>query len=264
MEHQNWNIKLEYLKNTRNHFWNDDYFEFLVKNVWKINKPINIIDFGCGYGFLGIKLLPILPEGSTYTGVDIGVKLLEDATQLFSNSPYKTKFIEADLMEFSILEKYDLAICQAVLRHIPEYKMILEKMIDCVVNNGKVVCIEVNRRMENAGLYIAGIEHEMDFGVSDNNANKKWLKEVRGGGRDYLTGIKIPVLMEKLGLVDVGIRVNDFVEFVSPSQDKEKYSEHRDRFIEEHGLSVSQEEVSNIFALNARCLLISYGTKVNK
>ncbi|WP_408070210.1 hypothetical protein [Butyrivibrio sp. JL13D10] len=32
--------------------WNNDYFEFLVKCVWKIDKPVRIIDFGCGYGFL--------------------------------------------------------------------------------------------------------------------------------------------------------------------------------------------------------------------
>ena len=44
-----WDIQLDYLKTTRNQLWNDDYFEFLVKMVWKINKPVNILDFGCGY-----------------------------------------------------------------------------------------------------------------------------------------------------------------------------------------------------------------------
>jgi hypothetical protein len=36
MDQYFWDMKLEYLKNTRTHFWNDDYFEFLVKSVWKI------------------------------------------------------------------------------------------------------------------------------------------------------------------------------------------------------------------------------------
>jgi 16S rRNA G1207 methylase RsmC len=35
---------------------------------------VKIIDFGCGYGYLGMKLLPLLPKGSTYTGVDKGVR----------------------------------------------------------------------------------------------------------------------------------------------------------------------------------------------
>lgn len=259
MEKQIWNTKIDYLKNTRNHFWNDDYFEFLVKNVWKLNKPINIIDYGCGYGFLGIKLLPLLPAGSTYTGVDIGEKLLKDAEQIFRNSPYKTKFIKADITEFNDTKKYDLAICQAVLRHIPEYIIVLEKMIKSVVNNGKVICIEVNRRMENAGLFIDG--QDINYTEIDKNVNKKWLLELQEGGRDYMTGIKIPVLMEKMGLKNVGIRVNDFVEFVSPNQNKGKYLEHIDMFFKEHGLSTNHDCNIEISALNARSLLISYGIK---
>lgn len=45
-----WDKKVEYLRNTRWLYYNDDYLEFLVKGVWKIKGPVNIIDFGCGYG----------------------------------------------------------------------------------------------------------------------------------------------------------------------------------------------------------------------
>lgn len=64
-----WDSKIDYLSRTRWLYYNDDYLEFLVKSVWKITSPVRIIDFGCGYGYLGTKLLPLLPEGSTYTGV---------------------------------------------------------------------------------------------------------------------------------------------------------------------------------------------------
>jgi 16S rRNA G1207 methylase RsmC len=95
-----WDTKIDYLKNTRQQFWNDDYFEFLVKCVWKLNNPINIIDFGCGYGYLGIKLLPLLPQGSTYTGIDLGEELLKAAEKLFKNSPYQSSFIRANLVDY--------------------------------------------------------------------------------------------------------------------------------------------------------------------
>ena len=65
MSNNSWNEKLEYLKMTRQHMWNDDYFEFLVKCVWHLDKPVNVMDFGCGYGYLGMKLMPLLPKGST-------------------------------------------------------------------------------------------------------------------------------------------------------------------------------------------------------
>ena len=67
---QEWDSKFEYLRNSRFLYHNDGYLEFLVAKVWKIEKPVKVVDFGCGYGFVGIKLLPLLPKGSTYTGID--------------------------------------------------------------------------------------------------------------------------------------------------------------------------------------------------
>jgi SAM-dependent methyltransferase len=72
MEKDFWNRQLDYLKSTRAQMWNQDYLAFLVKNVWNFTTPRNIVDFGCGYGYLGIMLLPLLPAGSTYTGIDFG------------------------------------------------------------------------------------------------------------------------------------------------------------------------------------------------
>lgn len=169
------------------------------------------------------------------------------------------KFIKADLTDFIATEKYDLAICQAVLRHISEYKTVLSKMVDCVENNGKVICIEVNRRMENAGLFIDKIS--IDFNEKDNILKKQWTYELQEGGRDYMAGIKIPILMENLGLKDVGVRVNDFVEFISPNKDKDKYQDHLDIFLNEHGILIDQNKISNVSAINARSMLISYGIK---
>lgn len=48
--------------------------------------------FGCGNGFLGSVLLPLLPEGSSYTGFDKGTKLLLEARNIFSKTSYKTVF----------------------------------------------------------------------------------------------------------------------------------------------------------------------------
>lgn len=44
MDKHFWDTQIDYLKNTRKQFWNDDYFEFLVRHVWKLDKPTNIID----------------------------------------------------------------------------------------------------------------------------------------------------------------------------------------------------------------------------
>lgn len=40
-----WEERLEYLKRTRKTMWNEDYIRFLVRDVWKINRPITILDY---------------------------------------------------------------------------------------------------------------------------------------------------------------------------------------------------------------------------
>lgn len=65
-----WNGKRQLVKLWKTLYWNEDYFEFLVRDVWKFDKPIDILDFGCGYGFLGQKFMPLLPVGSSYSGIE--------------------------------------------------------------------------------------------------------------------------------------------------------------------------------------------------
>ena len=50
---KDWNKEVGYLENTRKRMWTDDYFEFLVNQVWRIDHPVKILDVGCGYGDLG-------------------------------------------------------------------------------------------------------------------------------------------------------------------------------------------------------------------
>jgi len=293
---EHWNKELNYLKNSRIGFWNDDYLEFLVQKVWKITKPINIIDFGCGYGYLGMMLLRILPKGSTYTGIDFSETLLSEARALFKDSEYKAEFIKCDFNSYNVKEKYDMAICQAVLRHSPNPKDILKKMIDAVSFGGRVVCIEVNREFENAGLYIKGIDYN-PFCTAEVY-QKLWKTELESEGRDYSIGMKIPFYMQECGLNNIDVRINDRVNFINPYGDKNEYNkllnalkttnhwnevlsdEKKERHIKHfmnRGVSRAEAEIylnSNIeitqylmkekdmaFMLKALCLLISYGTK---
>lgn len=253
---KDWNKELDYLQSTRQKMWNDDYFEFLVRKVWKINRPVSILDFGCGYGDLGLRLLPLVPDGSSYTGVDIADELINKARDIFKTSRYVTKFEVADLLQYEPVEKYDVVICQSVLRHISKAKEVLEKMVASAKKDGLVICIEPSRRMENAGLYIDAPGYDV-FG-NDQFLKQKWMTEAENGGRDFLIGMKMPGYMIELGLKNVDVRVNDYVEHISKASTYD-FTIQRTAFIQNYGISEDNDDGESY--LSARCHLISYGEK---
>lgn len=242
-----WNEKLDYLQHSRLLMWNDDYLEFLIQNVWKINKPVNIIDFGCGYGYLGTKIMPILPNGSTYTGIDINEDLIGKAKEIFQQYNFKSEFIISDLNTYTSVDKYDIAICQAFLRHVPNPREILFKMIDSVKDCGMVACIEVNRSIENSGLCIKGLDfHEFE---QTTVLQRVWKIEFESEGRDYKIGMKIPFYMKELGLKNIDSRINDKVIYINP--ENSFHDRQLNAFLKTMGLEKpkSSEEIETVASL---------------
>lgn len=216
-----WNERKEFLSAIRTGWCNEDYIEFLIDRVWKIKKPVKIIDFGCGLGYIGMLFMPLLPKGSTYTGIDISGDLLNEAEENFKGSGYRTTFIKADLNEYVPNEAYDIAISQAVLRHIPNAEKVLKKMIQSLTSGGLVICMETDLELEKAGHYFSGLDYE---GLGLHSLYRKmYRKEWEQGGRDYRVATKIPIYMQELGLNNVGIRMNDSVKFINPNGEEKEY-----------------------------------------
>lgn len=225
---QFWENKLEYLLRTRKSMWNVDYMQFLIEQVWKIDKPVNVLDCGCGYGFLGLLIMPLLPKGSTYTGIDLAEKLIEQGERLFAESDYEVRFIHKDVHDYHVKEKYDLVICQAVLRHLDAPEAFLQKMMEFAKKDAYIVCMDANREFECDGLYIDGMDY---FSLCRHDGMEKhWRTELLKQGRDYAAAIRTAHMMRKLGLRDVDVRMNDKVEFVTPEQ--EDYEQTKQDFIE--------------------------------
>ena len=229
MEEYYWDTRIEYLTKSRTVWFNHDFIEFLIKTVWRIKSPVNIADFGCGNGFLGSVFMPLLPNGSTYTGYDKGEKLIENAKAVFSESPYKTDFHQCDLLHEEVLRKYDIVICQALLMHISGPERMLAKMIDAAGSGGLVICIEPNWNVTNAALHIEGLDlaGQCNLGL----LQKLWKKEREEEKTDKCIGTKIPFMMQKLGLKDISIRMNDCINFINPHADEAEYEKQRNTFL---------------------------------
>lgn len=288
-----WNQKSEFLLRTRKSYWNDDYAGFFLSKVLQIDKPVSVLDCGCGYGFLGLLLLPHLPSGSSYTGIDFADDLIQIGRNLFEKQGVKAKLLCQNVFEYSAENQYDLVICQSVLRHLDDPDAFLSRMITFARPGGYVVCMDVNREFECCGLYVDGMDYP--YLCRHEGLTKKWQTELAMQGRDYAAAIRTAHRMQKLGLNCVDVRMNDKVEFVTPlhpdyeetKQDFITYNdwtsgmdskerEHMIRHLLNHGLSRREAEdycdrsirIAEYFAANpragytfARGQMISYGKK---
>tara|TARA_Y100001933_G_C18978139_1_gene555498 strand:- start:745 stop:1869 length:1125 start_codon:yes stop_codon:yes gene_type:complete len=213
-----WSNKQDYINATRRFFWNDDYFQFIFTRVLNINKQVDIIDFGCGTGYLGGKLMSFLPQGSHYTGVDFSREFLDQLEDDLEKHRDSIKVIESDINTYIPDKKHDIAICQALLRHTSNPHEIISKMIQSVKPGGLVICIEVNRPFEALGTMLESLEYEPLQDIAPYS--KLWKSELDNEGRDFSIGLKLPFLLEEAGLERVDIRLNDKVEFYSKNNKK--------------------------------------------
>ncbi|QHT60204.1 class I SAM-dependent methyltransferase [Paenibacillus lycopersici] len=218
METYYWDSKIEYLKRSESLYYNDDYIRFLVERVWQIDKPVAIMDFGCGFGHMGARLLPLLPEGSSYAGMDMGSGLIEHAQALFEGSPYKTSFTVGDVLQATFEREYDIAICHAVFLHMTDPEALLRKMAGCVRSGGKVIAFEPHWIGNAANYYYDGIEQSdvTPLGL----LQELYERDYRRTKKDGNIGLKLPHYFSCLGLRDVQCRVSDKVNVHDPNADE--------------------------------------------
>lgn len=223
-----WNQKREYLLRTRKGYYNEDYVDFLVKKVWRLTEPVSLLDCGCGYGYLGLLLLPCLAPGSTYTGIDFAGDLIATGREIFRERGMAAEFIQEDVLAWKSRRQYDVVICQAVLRHLDDPEGFIRRMIRFTNPGGMVICIDANREFECDGLYIDGMDYQAL--CRHDGLEKKWAMELEKQGRDYAIAMRTAHIMKRLGLRDVNVRMNDRVELVTP--DMPEYEEKKRDFLD--------------------------------
>jgi Predicted transcriptional regulators len=237
----NWNENMDKLFQNRKNFWNEDYLKFLVENVWKIKTPISVIDFWCGDGYLGRKLLELLPKGSSYMGID-NACFIQKAKETFRDTNIPADFIVEGIYSFKSDKKYDFSICQACLRHLNRPLEALSNMVEAVKDGGMVVGVEVNREFENDGTYIDGIDY--DDLCTNFDYHPLWRMELEKEGRDYAIGMRLPFYMQQLGLHDINVRMNDKVMFTSSQ--KEDYEKELQEFVQLNGYDKENSIVDSL------------------
>ncbi len=213
-----WDDGDEYLRQGYILQHNEDYLEFLVTRVWKLDQICRFAEFGCGSGKMGLQIMPFLTQGSTYTGIDQSSKLIARGKQAWENTPWKAEFHEGSIYKTPFADKsFDVTMTHTVLMHVPDPEKVLQEMIRVTKPNGLVVACEANRNAHTAMLHIEEVNHQETAPLElFQTINREIYKRT---GVDHNIGIKLPVLMHKAGLKHIQIRMSDAVRFLFPPMD---------------------------------------------
>jgi ubiquinone/menaquinone biosynthesis C-methylase UbiE len=213
-----WDDADEYLRQCYILQHNNDYLEFLVTRVWKLDRACRLAEFGCGSGKMGLQLMPLLAQGSTYTGIDQSPELVSKGTQACAHAPWQAEFHEGSIYHTPFADRaFDVSMTHTVLMHVPQPEQVLREMIRVTRPKGLVIACEANRNAHTAILHIDEPNHQEVVPLElFQTINREIRKRT---GVDHNIGAKLPVLMHKAGLKEIQIRVSDAARFLCPPLD---------------------------------------------
>jgi SAM-dependent methyltransferase len=140
---------------------NQDYLEFLVKRVWRLEEACRLAEFGCGAGKIGLQLMPLLARGSTYAGFDQSSRLVSRGHQIWSGTPWWADFCEGSIYEAPFADRsFDVTLTHTVLMHVPYPEKALQEMVRVTRPGGLVIACEANRNAHTAMLHIEECNHQ--------------------------------------------------------------------------------------------------------
>ena len=213
-----WDDKEEHLQKCFLLHHNEDYLEFLVRSVWKLDQTCRLAEVGCGFGRMGLALMRLLPEGSAYTGIDQSAKLITKGRMVWADMPWQAEFHEGSIYDTPFnSQSFDITLTHTVLMHVPYPEKVIHEMMRVTKPGGLVITCEVNRNAHTAMLHIEVSNHqEMAPLELFQTINREIRKRT---GVDHNIGARLPVLMHAAGLKHIQIRVSDASRFLYPPMD---------------------------------------------
>jgi SAM-dependent methyltransferase len=167
---------------------------------------------------MGQHLMPLLAQGSRYTGLDQSANLLAAGRQACESSPWQGTFNRGSIHAAPFTDDaFDVTMTHTVLMHVPHPEIAIREMIRVTRPGGLVIACEANRNAHTAMLHIEEVDHTDTAPLElFQTINREVRKRT---DVDYNIGARMPVLMHKAGLHDVQIRVSDAARFLYPPID---------------------------------------------
>lgn len=108
----------------------------LLRYLGNKQTPLNILEVGCGNGWLCAQLATL--PNATVTGIDINTEELKQAQRVFAGST-NTSFITGELGKNILHDKrYDVIVFAASIQYFPSVKKILQTALSHLTLMGEV------------------------------------------------------------------------------------------------------------------------------
>ena len=116
-------------------------YEKLRRHLQQKNKSLQILDVGCGNGWMSNKMSEI--NQSIVTGVDLNRYETEQAKRVFNNNQRLT-FHAGDLLEEKLVhtEQLDTIVLAASIQYFPDLNRLVRHLLGLLTPNGEIHIVD--------------------------------------------------------------------------------------------------------------------------
>lgn len=136
----------------------------LMNYLGNKDKPLSVLEAGCGNGWLSAGLVGI--KAASVTGTDINKTELEQARKVFAHKK-KLHFIEGDIRNIKFNHKFDIIVFAASIQYFSNFEEIIEGALWLLNEAGEIHILDsyfyketaIEHATQRSQLYYQSIGH---------------------------------------------------------------------------------------------------------
>ncbi len=213
----------KFLRRRVENFWNSDYLERVVLPLLELPSRAQVCDVGSGYGGLTLPLARLSPE-SLFIGVDLEPKAVREALKVAEGMGLtNVGFREGDACALPFeADTFDAVCCQTLLTHLQEPLKALHEMVRILKPGRCLLVVEYC----HGGVFSMHddvvVEEDIATQLERFRFSQLYIEGKRRLARgDDTIGIRIPFMLQDMGLEICDVRKNDRAWHAFPPYAKE-------------------------------------------
>jgi cyclopropane fatty-acyl-phospholipid synthase-like methyltransferase len=152
---KNWDMKSRRVTNARS------IAELIVKNI-KLDKEMELMDFGAGTGLLSFFIAPFVKK---IVAVDNSPSMLLEFQNKCDEFKCETEVVEKDLSSESLERKFDGIVSSMTIHHLEDTLALYKKFYDMLEDGGFIAIADLDTEdgsfhSDNTGVFHHGFDRE--------------------------------------------------------------------------------------------------------